>query len=61
MLSITHTTYAFHTNFNTKPKKNKYKHVEDLKQKSKPKDKHFKKKRRYEQQDDDYGSGKKHR
>lgn len=51
-------TYAFHTNFNTMPKKNKYKHLEDMKQKSKPKHKHFKKKRRCTKQEHDYSEGK---
>lgn len=47
-----------HTNFNTTPKKNKYKHLEDMKQKSKPKHKHFKKKRRCTKQEHDYSEGK---
>ena len=60
MISITY-THAFHTNFNTTPKKNKYKHLEDLKEKSKPKHKHFKKKMRHTQQEYDYSQGKRSR
>lgn len=50
---------AFHTNFNTKPKKKSNRHLEDIKQKSKPKHKHFKKKKRYTPQEEyDYSSSK---
>ncbi len=54
-------TSSFHTNFNTKPKKNKSKHLEDIKHNSKPKYKYFKKKNHSIQQEDDYSQGKRSR
>jgi hypothetical protein len=52
---------TLHTNFNTKPKKNKSKHIDDMIPKSKPKHKHFKRKSRHSHQEDDYSLGKRNR
>ena len=51
---------SYTSNFNILPKKNRLKYV-DVKQKSKPKHKHFKKKNCHVKQDHDYGSGKTNR
>lgn len=48
--------HMIHTNFNTTPKRGKKKHPEDLKQKSKPKIKRCKRKKRHEQQGHDHSS-----